>query len=44
MTYWGGAQPNSGKCACGMTNSCLDPKKDVTVIRTMLFGAKTVGI
>jgi hypothetical protein len=22
MTYWGGATPNSGKCACGMTNSC----------------------
>ena len=27
MTYWGGAQPNSGKCACGMTNSCQDPSK-----------------
>ena len=24
MKYWGGARPNSGKCACGMTNSCLD--------------------
>ncbi|XP_028402956.1 uncharacterized protein LOC114525736 [Dendronephthya gigantea] len=24
MKYWGGASPNSGKCACGMTNSCLD--------------------
>ena len=24
MTYWGGAKPNSGKCACGMNNSCLD--------------------
>ncbi len=23
MTYWGGASPGSGKCACGMTNSCL---------------------
>ena len=22
MTYWGGASPSSGKCACGMTNSC----------------------
>jgi len=21
MTYWGGASPGSGKCACGMTNS-----------------------
>ena len=21
MTYWGGATPGSGKCACGMTNS-----------------------
>ena len=24
MTYWGGASPSSGKCACGMTNSCAD--------------------
>ncbi|XP_076801817.1 uncharacterized protein LOC143446175 [Clavelina lepadiformis] len=23
--YWGGAQPGSGKCACGMTNECLVP-------------------
>ena len=23
MTYWGGASGN-GKCACGMTNSCVD--------------------
>ena len=22
MTYWGGASPGSGKCACGMSNSC----------------------
>ena len=22
MTYWGGALPGSGKCACGMTDSC----------------------
>ena len=22
MTHWGGASPGSGKCACGMTNSC----------------------
>ena len=22
MFYWGGATPGSGKCACGMTNSC----------------------
>jgi len=25
MTYWGGASPGSGKCACGMTNSCAQP-------------------
>ncbi|XP_022779551.1 neurexin-4-like [Stylophora pistillata] len=25
MTYWGGASPGSGKCACGMTNSCPHP-------------------
>jgi len=24
MTHWGGAPPGSGKCACGMTNSCAD--------------------
>ena len=24
MTHWGGALPGSGKCACGMTNSCAD--------------------
>ena len=27
MTYWGGASPYSGKCACGMTNSCADRSK-----------------
>ena len=25
MMYWGGASPGSGKCACGMTNSCANP-------------------
>ena len=24
MTHWGGADPGSGKCACGKTNSCAD--------------------
>ena len=24
MTYWGGAEPGSGKCACGMNSSCAD--------------------
>ena len=24
MSYWGGAAPGSRKCACGMTNSCVD--------------------
>lgn len=24
MTYWDGASPISGQCACGMTNSCAD--------------------
>ena len=27
MKYWGGASPGSGKCACGMTNSCADSSK-----------------
>jgi len=26
MTYWGGASPGSGKCACGMTISCADSR------------------
>ena len=25
MRYWGGASPGSGKCSCGMTNSCANP-------------------
>ena len=25
MTYWDGASPGSGKCSCGMTNSCANP-------------------
>ena len=25
MTYWDGASSGSGKCACGMTNSCANP-------------------
>ena len=24
MTYWGGASPDSGKCACGMNNTCAN--------------------
>ena len=27
MTYWGGASPGSGKCACGINNSCVDSSK-----------------
>ena len=27
MTYWGGASPDSNKCACGMTNTCADPSR-----------------
>ena len=27
MLYWGGASPDSQKCACGMTNSCADPSQ-----------------
>ena len=26
MTYWGGARPGSGKCACGMNSSCANDK------------------
>ena len=27
MNYWGGAEVDSGKCACGMTNSCAGGRK-----------------
>ena len=27
MLYWGGAAPDSGKCECGMTNSCANPSR-----------------
>ena len=27
MNYWGGAKPDSGKCACGMNRSCVDRSK-----------------
>ena len=27
MNYWGGAAVNSGKCVCGMTNSCAGGRK-----------------
>ena len=27
MTYWGGAEPGSGKCACGMNSSCVNSKR-----------------
>ncbi|XP_028393275.1 neurexin-4-like [Dendronephthya gigantea] len=27
MNYWGGAAVDSGKCACGMNNSCADGRK-----------------
>uniref|UniRef100_A0AAV2JJW8 Contactin-associated protein-like 4 n=1 Tax=Knipowitschia caucasica TaxID=637954 RepID=A0AAV2JJW8_KNICA len=26
QTYWGGAQPGSQQCACGVLNKCLDPR------------------
>lgn len=27
QNYWGGAAPGSRKCACGMTDSCVDPNQ-----------------
>ena len=27
MKYWGGASPGSGKCTCGMTQTCNKPSK-----------------
>ena len=26
MNYWGGASPDSGMCACGMTKICADSR------------------
>ncbi|XP_037077465.1 LOW QUALITY PROTEIN: neurexin-4-like [Pollicipes pollicipes] len=28
MDYWGGSQPGSRKCQCGILDSCIDPTKD----------------
>jgi len=28
ILYWGGASPDSNKCACGMTNSCANPSEE----------------
>ena len=41
MTYWGGASPGSGKCACGTINSCADSRNGVTVISKTWYGVKT---
>ena len=27
VTYWGGAEPTTPNCACGMTGTCSDPGK-----------------
>ena len=27
MTYWGGASPDSNKCACGMNSTCANPSR-----------------
>ena len=27
MPYWGGAPPDSNKCACGMNNTCANPSR-----------------
>ena len=43
MNYWGGAAPDSGKCACGMYNNCANEKKFVTVIRMTENGGRTVA-
>ena len=32
MTYWGGASSGSGKCACGMTNSCARVRSDIVIV------------
>ena len=28
MDYWGGSQPGSRKCACGILGTCIDRTKD----------------
>ena len=27
LTYWGGASPDSNNCACGMSNTCVNPSR-----------------
>ena len=27
LKYWGGASPDSNKCACGMNNTCTNPNR-----------------
>ena len=42
MLYWGGATPGSGKCACGMNNTCAGYKNYVcNCDKTMINGVRT---
>ena len=44
MTYWGGATPGSGKCACGMTKSCADPEKSCNCDKNDMEWRKDSGL
>ena len=33
MNYWGGAAPDSGKCACGMYNNCAHEEEVCNCIK-----------
>ena len=33
MNYWGGAAPDSGKCACGMYNNCANEEEVCNCIK-----------
>ena len=42
MLYWGGATSGSGKCACGMNNTCAGYKNYVcNCDKTMINGVRT---
>ena len=40
MKYWGGAAVNSGKCACGMSNSCIGRYNKCNCDALLLFDSQ----
>ena len=44
MRYWGGASPGSGKCACGMTNSCAHSSRGCNCDKSDNFWREDSGL